>query len=109
MKQTKSIDIVLHFNKQEALGRIPLEAVDFGVPSFCFNEGGIWEVENLLGMDDFTIDGNIPDWSKHLFEKISKADVLWTEEKFIYAERVLKTEFSPDRYTSAIEKLFNQL
>ncbi len=44
----KNIDILMHLNDREPLGRIFFEALDFGVPIIGFNKGGISEIGELI-------------------------------------------------------------
>ena len=44
----QSVDLLLHLNEKEPLGRIFFEALDFGIPIIGFNHGGIGEIGNIV-------------------------------------------------------------
>lgn len=44
----QSVDLLLHLNENEPLGRIFFEALDFGLPIIGFNHGGIGEIGKIL-------------------------------------------------------------
>ena len=43
-----SIDVLLHVNEHEPLGRIFFESLDFGIPFIGINKGGIAEIANKI-------------------------------------------------------------
>ena len=48
-----NINLVLHLNKQESLGRIFFEALDYGIPLIGFHKGGIGEISDCINYPHF--------------------------------------------------------
>lgn len=65
-----NIDILVHFNKSEPLGRILMEALDFGIPFVGYNLGGVGEMAYLFGVSHYMIPYE-DNWPQILQEKLS--------------------------------------
>ena len=65
-----SLDCVIHGSGNEPLGRIFLEAIDFGKPLVGMNTGGIGEIGKMLQLDTLLIDKDKGDASELLFAKL---------------------------------------
>jgi glycosyltransferase involved in cell wall biosynthesis len=61
-----SIDCVLHLSRQEALGRIFFEAIDFMKPLVGFKSAGIGEIGSLLNLNSLLADPDSKDSIKAL-------------------------------------------
>lgn len=105
MDNTKKLDMLLHFNKVEALGRIFLEAVDYGIPLIGFNEGGIGEVSDSMGLNDMMVDGNDDLWMEQMYDEMITMHSRWTPEVYCHAADVLDNEYNPQVYTCKVEDL----
>ncbi len=95
-----SIDIVLHFNKIEALGRVLFEAINYNLPFLCFRQGGTGELACELGLEKNTF--------LEVSEIVSKLDEFSkknNEFEIHKAKEIIKKEFSPQSYASRIEKM----
>lgn len=102
-----NINILLHFNRKEPLGRIAFEALDYGIPFIGFNSGGIGEIARKLSLTDVMIDPNESNTSElilcSLNHIISNSSV-W--DKYSSARLRLPELCSPLSYTNSIESLF---
>jgi glycosyltransferase involved in cell wall biosynthesis len=65
----ENLDVVLHLNKNEPLGRICFESWSYGVPLIGFKEGGIGELSKALGVENYTIQYE-DKWEKEILKKI---------------------------------------
>jgi hypothetical protein len=95
-----SIDIVLHFNKIEALGRVLFEAINYNLPFLCFRQGGTGELACELGLEKNTFLEVSEIVSK--LDKISKKN---NDFEIQQAKEIIKREFNPENYASRIEKM----
>lgn len=105
----ESIDILLHFNKVEAFGRIVLEALDFGVPFIGFNCGGIGEIARMFGVSEYMVyDGD--HWDCDLYNKIIFLinNQGASRITFLNAKFRMKDICSPLIYCHKLEALFNE-
>ena len=66
----KNIDLVLHLCKEEALGRVFLEAVEYGKPFIGFNAGGIGEIGKLTELTDLLCESTSDNFQEEMFRKI---------------------------------------
>jgi hypothetical protein len=100
-------DLVMHFNKQEPLGRIFLEAIDHFVPFIGFNMGGIGEIASVTGLEDFVVDSNSY-WKEKMLRIMNNinVDILSIRNRILKSKMIAKTEFSLSEYTNFVEKLF---
>lgn len=96
-----SIDILLHVNEFEPLGRIFFESLDFGIPFIGINKGGIAEIANQI---------NYP----YVFEKDQFAELLssLTKQEFSFDFLILENSrklvlevFSIEKYTNQIDRI----
>ncbi|WP_332732985.1 glycosyltransferase [Flavihumibacter sp.] len=105
-----SIDCVMHLSKQEALGRIFLEALDAGKPLIGMNAAGIGEVGNMLAMRDLLMeDGKGNDFFEKILEKLiyvhQNREGLYSMVKD--AKNKAKEIFSLSDYTATIDKIIS--
>ncbi|WP_282780614.1 glycosyltransferase [Phaeodactylibacter xiamenensis] len=93
-----SIDVILHFNENEALGRILFEAINYNKPFLCFSQGGAGELAYNLGLKSFTFSdvSEIPDKLDAL--KIAKSKILIAN-----AKNKIKENYSSENYAHQIE------
>lgn len=103
-----NIDLLLHFNSNEPLGRIILEAIDFHKPFICSSEGGTGEITELVGLKEFTINFFTDDWEEILFKKIDsiKNNYQFFVEKVSEAKLIAKSIFSTVQYVNKLESIF---
>lgn len=100
-----SIDITLHFNTVEALGRIFFESWSYGVPLFGFDEGGIGELSNLLSFESFVVskkDG----WEKVLMNRINESTNLLDNKSIDEIRSEINKLFNVSKYCKEIEDTF---
>lgn len=95
------IDVLLHVNENEPLGRIFFESLDFGIPFIGINKGGIGEIAEQI---------NYP----YVFEKNELAQVLCdlVEERWTFNSQILENSrrnalevFSIVNYSEQIDKI----
>jgi hypothetical protein len=102
----KQVDIVLHLNTVEALGRIVFEAIDYLVPIFTFDKGGSGELMLKLGLNDFIIKKE-DKWTEVFAKKIIEFNFERSFiEQIIEAKNIISEEYHPEKYTKQIENLF---
>lgn len=103
----QSIDILAHFNATEPLGRILMEALDFGIPFIGFKSGGVGEMAYQFGVEDYMIpyENNWElSWQNKITDMVIHADK--TIEDYYIAKKKMKEICSPNNYIHALEKLF---
>jgi glycosyltransferase involved in cell wall biosynthesis len=94
------IDLVLHFNKDEPLGVIFLEALNQGKPFLGFNSGGIGCIAENLNLENQMV--NVSDqWCEKLIRLIDELDV----KQFEKARELMLDLYSPKVYCERIENL----
>ncbi len=95
------IDVLLHVNENEPLGRIFFESLDFGIPFIGINKGGIGEIAEQI---------NYP----YVFEKNELAQVLsdLVEKRWTFNSQILENSrknalevFSIANYSEQIDKI----
>ena len=97
-----SIDLVVHLNKLEPLGRIFLESLDYGVPIIGFNEGGIGEMAKLLALEDCMVNSDA-NWPENLYYKI--VHVKAAHNKYAEARKKMNVYFSATSYCEQVEAI----
>ena len=105
--ENKGLDMLLHFNKVEALGRIYLEAIEHGIPLVGFNAGGINELASMMGLELMMVDGDKATWTEDMTQKVMSMCEMWNEPSFCKAKEALVNQLSAQHYTSQIEALLN--
>lgn len=100
------VNLILHFNRVEPLGRIYLEAVDYCRLLIGFDSGGIGEIAHSLNLDNFVVNATIEEWEIELESILFNVSARWTPEVYKTALRYMSISFSPAAYTQYIEKLF---
>lgn len=102
-----NIDILVHFNKAEPLGRILMEALDFGIPFVGYNLGGVGEMAYHFGVFHYMIPYQ-DNWQQILQERI--VTMIMQSEKTVKDYQVAKEKMKeiccPENYTYALEHLF---
>lgn len=103
----QSIDLLIHFNKIEPLGRIIMESLDFGLPFIGFLSGGVGELAHQFGVADYMV----PDddgWKFTFHQRIMDAvsDSYKTIQDYTKAKELMRTVCSPQIYTQKLEHLF---
>jgi glycosyltransferase involved in cell wall biosynthesis len=97
----RNIDVLLHVNEFEGLGRIFFESLDFGIPFIGINKGGIAEIAEQISYP-------------YVFEKNQLAHMLreLTLETWTFDEKKLENSrnkaidvFSIINYTEIIDKI----
>lgn len=106
--ENKGLDMLLHFNKVEALGRIYLEAIEHGIPLVGFNAGGINELASMMGLEGMMVDGEKATWTEEMTQKVMTMREMWDEASFRKAKEALDNQLSAQHYTSQIEALLNK-
>jgi glycosyltransferase involved in cell wall biosynthesis len=105
-----SVDCVIHSSANEPLGRIFLEAVDFGKPFIGVASGGIGEIGSLLQLTTLLVDKADGDVSESLFRKLKFLHDNYSgslEEIGSRKSRAAEV-FSPNKYAQAIDSLISQ-
>jgi glycosyltransferase involved in cell wall biosynthesis len=94
-----SINIVLHLNRNEPLGRILFEAINYNLPFLCFRHGGTGELACALGMEKNTFDevSQIP----YKLEELQKKGC---SNKIQHTQIIIKEKFNPALYAKSIER-----
>ena len=100
------LNMVLHLNPNEPLGRIGLESWARGIPFVCFNLGGTGEINQLLGMGEYSISME-ECWKKSLKTSIEKIMNSTNINDLNAAQAGLTKFFAVSRYVSDLERLFN--
>ena len=97
-----NINILLHFNKQEPLGRIAFEALDFEVPFIGFKAGGIGEIAKLTGLESFMVDTDAKDFAEKFLRLIDSAVTEESYNAYQNARQIMIKICSPETYTSRL-------
>ncbi len=100
-----SIDIVLHLNEKEPLGRIGLESWARDIPFICFNSGGCGEINQVLCMEKFSVEFTDL-WEEKIVNQLSTCLVEFSNNDRALVRENLKKHFSIDRYIRQLEKHF---
>ncbi|MDI1323216.1 MAG: glycosyltransferase [Algoriphagus sp.] len=100
----KSIDLVIHFNKEEGLGRIFLESIANGLPFIGYNTSGISEVGEILGLQHFLIEGYQKDDTEELTKLlVSVAKNLISIQESIYLSQKKLSNFDIYVYVKKLD------
>ncbi|REE27446.1 glycosyltransferase involved in cell wall biosynthesis [Winogradskyella pacifica] len=97
-----NIDLVLHFNKEEPLGVIFLEALNQGKPFVGFNSGGIGCIAQNLNLENYMVK-DLDNWCADLIAITNKLDI----NQFQIAREVMLDIYSPQTYCKRIENLIS--
>jgi glycosyltransferase involved in cell wall biosynthesis len=97
-KLFNSIDIVLHLNKNEPLGRILFEAINYNLAFLCFRQGGTGELACELGLEKNTFleVSEIP----HKLDKLPKKGNANETQR---TREIIKEKFNPALYAQKID------
>jgi len=101
------IDLVLHLNKQEPLGRIFFEALDYGVPFIGFRSGGIGEIANKINYPLLVADESI-NFNQHVLDRLV---LLSNQSNFNFADFEIARQnairyFSTLNYSKILDQQF---
>lgn len=111
VQNSKSIyeqcDMVLHFNKNEPLGRICFESWGLGIPFISFDAGGIGELSRALGAEDYLVNTG-SDWKEEMFNKIKNTLEVYPLIKIEHIRKKIQEDFSVLSYVHSIENLIGQ-
>ena len=102
VRMYNSFDMLIHLNKEEPLGRILFEVIDFNIPFVIFDNGGIGELALKLGLDKYSAKNQV-EYSTLILDKLNYCNNNY--EQFLSAKHIIKGEFSPLNYTKKIEQL----
>jgi len=103
-----NLDLIVHLNQLEALGRIVFEALDNTIPILSFAEGGVGELMNSLKLNDLLIKKDL-NWPRNFASLI--ADFVsdkQVSEQIMEAKRIIVENFNVQNYCKNLETLFNQ-
>lgn len=106
-KMYGEIDILLHFNMLEPLGRIAFEALDYGKPFVGFNRGGIGEIASHLGLTKYMADPESDSWCERMAQTITT--IVQSNDpciKYAQASAKMRDVYSVTQYVEKIEYLF---
>ncbi|GHB37114.1 glycosyltransferase [Mongoliitalea lutea] len=99
------LDLVLHLNPNEPLGRVGLESWSRGIPFVCFNSGGTGEINKRLGLESFSIDV-MEGWEDLLKNRIEKIMKELPSEDISRAKKGIIRNYGSSRYVSELENHF---
>jgi glycosyltransferase involved in cell wall biosynthesis len=102
-----NIDLLLHVNKVEALGRVLFETVDYNTPFLTFDEGGCGELAKQLKLDELLVQDKAG-WEYEFAHKITH--IIDNENAFSnqlkVAKEIIRQDFNSDKYTQRLEAFF---
>jgi hypothetical protein len=98
---------VIHFCEAEPLGRIFLEAIDFGLPLIGFNSAGIGEIGKLTGLDTLLVNLNDANINAAFIQNLEKVKANWLQIAVEMETQRAKAEyyFNINSYTSKVDSL----
>ena len=103
----ETIDILLHMNQHEALGRVILEALDYGNYVICPQKGGSGELANLFQIST-TFNLSDINWHQIIYTNIVH---IWEQkstqlqESFVKNFELNKMIFDPEKYAYTIDNV----
>lgn len=102
-----SIDCVIHASGVESLGRIFLEAVEFGKPFIGINNGGIGELAYVLNLKNLLIEPDSQNLSDQLLNKLMWLTENYTEmqNEIIERQSLAVQIFSPAKYVEEVDAM----
>ncbi|MFI3303727.1 MAG: glycosyltransferase [Rikenellaceae bacterium] len=100
------VDLLLHFNQYEPLGRIFFESLDYGLPFIGFNRGGIGEIARCLDLSDLMVDPANPNWAELMCRGVVVVSQNTLKGRYEDAKNRIERYFSSQVYTKNIEDLF---
>lgn len=98
------VDLILHLNKVEALGRIIFEAIDFEVPILAFDTGGCGELLKKLELNDLLITTNAS-WAEYCQSKIIELNSKYPKKEILKAKGIIKVNCNAYQYVSELERI----
>lgn len=100
-----SIDMVIHLNQNEPLGRIIFESISYNKPIITFNKGGAGELMQLLELESHTVNAEDPDWSKLFKELILSTYINPPVQEISMAKKIIQQEFTIEKYVEDVERI----
>ncbi len=97
-----SLDILVHFNKHEPLGRIFFESLDYGVPFIGIDSAGIGEIARIINYPYVFSEEDFFTELSHYLMLEKKFD----EEALIGSREKAWNFFSIENYTVKLDKFF---
>jgi glycosyltransferase involved in cell wall biosynthesis len=102
----QGIQMVIHLNPSEPLGRVGLESWARGIPFVGFDEGGVGEINRRLAMDSYSIALN-SNWPSVLKEKIELVMTKMDENDSATAKDGVSNYFGISKYVCTLEDLLS--
>lgn len=102
----KNIDLVLHLNINEALGRICFESYAFNLPLVGFNQGGIGEISRLIQTSEFTVEYKLG-WEEQILNIIKNMNETKNSNLITQAKKNISIIFNPLIYTNKLDEIIN--
>lgn len=103
VKLYSEIDILLHVNQHEPLGRIFFESLDFGVPFVGLNNGGIAEIAQIIQYPYIVSPDDLPGY----FHKLVSAELI-IDTHLLEMSRIKAIElFSIKKYSNKLDCLLS--
>lgn len=99
------LDVVLHLNDNEPLGRIGLESWCRGIPFISFNKGGTGEINTVLKLKRFLVEKE-SQWEKRLLKLLLSNLIEFTEIEKKEIKQRLVDLFGVERYVRELEMEF---
>lgn len=106
-KIREQINILTHFNTEEPLGRIMLDAIDSHLPFIGLKGGGVSEIAQLARMENRLIDSSETDAHEkfwHLIQSI-QTDYAQEIELMKHAKKLVQPIFNVHKYTDQVEHI----
>jgi glycosyltransferase involved in cell wall biosynthesis len=100
------IQMVMHLNPREPLGRVGLESWARGIPFVGFDEGGVGEINRRLSMDSYSIVRK-SNWPLVLKHKIQIIMTKMDENELAIAKNGISNYFGISRYVYTLEDLLS--
>ncbi len=104
-KMYNDLDVVLHLNDNEPLGRIGLESWSRGIPFISFNKGGTGEINTALNLNKFLVEKETG-WEMKLLKLLLNNLIVLTEKERKEIRQRLVDLFGVERYVRELEMEF---
>ena len=101
------IDLLIHTCDTETLGRVIVEAIDYGIPFIVPDNGGAYEFSRIAGAGIHFKSNDVDDLAKKLIKTLRNYDRLIIDTK--NAKDKIKDVFSIERYENYIVNLYRRI
>jgi len=101
------IDLLVHTCDTETLGRVIIEAIDYGIPFIVPDGGGAYEISRIIGTGINFKRDDVDDLAKKLIKTLRNYDRLVIDTK--KAKDKIKDVFSIERYENYIVNLYRRI